>query len=81
MDLDQTLRELHEEKKRVDRAIARLEARLAALSGLTSSRRGRKSMSAEERLEVSRRMSAYWTARRARGEAGESKDDPERVEN
>ena len=66
MDLDKALRDLYVEKKRLDRAIARMEARLALLSGLPRSRRGRKTMNAEERLEVSRRMSAYWAARRAR---------------
>ncbi len=75
MDLDKTLRELYDEKKRIDRAILRLEARLAALSGLASSRRGRKSMSAEERQEVSRRMGAYWAARRARGQRGKRKGE------
>ena len=66
MDLDKVLRDLYLEKKRLDRAIVRLEARLALLSGLPRSRRGRKSMNGEERLQVSRRMSAYWAARRAR---------------
>ena len=64
MDLDPTLRELYKEKKRVDRAIARLESQLAALSKIKNSRRGRRSMSPDERLEVSRRMTAYWAARR-----------------
>lgn len=75
MDLDKTLRDLYAEKKRLDRGIVRLEARLALLSGLPRSRRGRKTMNAEERLEVSRRMCAYWAARRAR--SGEEKRDGE----
>jgi hypothetical protein len=71
MDVLKALRELYAEKKRLDSAIAALEARLragqtggAAKSG--ARRRGRKSMSAAERLEVSKRMTLYWEARRAR---------------
>jgi|ERR1700689_4295775 hypothetical protein len=64
MDVNKALRELHEEKRRLDITIAALEARLDSGSR-TRGRRGRKSMSAAERLEVSRRMSKYWEARRA----------------
>ncbi len=81
MDLDKTLHELYEEKKRIDRTISRLETRLATLSGKPQVRRGRKSMSAEERLEVSRRMSAYWAARRARGGTRKRNGNPESVGN
>jgi hypothetical protein len=70
MDIAKALRELHHEKKRLDSAIAALEARIrAAHNGSRAKpakgRRGRKSMSAAERLEVSRRMTSYWQARRA----------------
>ncbi len=69
MDIIKALHELHAEKKRLDSTIAALEARLAAArkQGARKSpgRRGRKSMSAAERLEVSKRMSLYWEARRA----------------
>jgi hypothetical protein len=70
MDIVKALRELHNEKKRLDAAIAALEARIRAGhngSGAkpAKGRRGRKSMSAAERLEVSRRMKLYWQARRA----------------
>ena len=65
MDLDKTLRELYEEKKRLDRAIARLEERRAEQQQPKRSTRGRKSMGPEERLQVSARMAAYWAARRA----------------
>jgi hypothetical protein len=51
------------------------------LSGKPQARRGRKSMSAEERLEVSRRMSAYWAARRARGGTRKRHGDAESVGN
>jgi hypothetical protein len=64
MDVNKALRELHEEKRRLDITIAALEARLGSGSR-TRGRRGRKSMSAAERLEVSKRMSKYWEARRA----------------
>ena len=71
MDIVKALRELYHEKKRLDAAIAALEARKKAsrTGPLTKSgqgRRGRKNMSAEERLEVSRRMTLYWEARRAK---------------
>ena len=83
MDLDKALRELYEEKKRIERAIARLEMRLASMSGMgQKSKRGRKGMSGEERLKVSARMTAYWAARRARAASdgrSESNDDSERV--
>ena len=64
MDVNKALRELHEEKRRLDIAIAALEARLGNESRARG-RRGRKSMSPAERLEVSKRMSKYWEARRA----------------
>jgi hypothetical protein len=72
MDIVKALRELHLEKKRLDSAIAALEARISTGSRNGSatksrkSRRGRKSMSAAERLEVSRRMTLYWKGRRAK---------------
>ena len=71
MDIVKALRELHNEKKRLDASIALLEARLKAGRRGTApkppkGRRGRKSMSAAERLEVSKRMTLYWEARRAR---------------
>ncbi len=66
MDINKTLRELHQEKRDLDAAIAALEARLHTRAVRpTQSRRGRKSMSPEEREQVSRRMSKYWEARRA----------------
>jgi len=69
MDIVKALRELHTEKKRLDAAIAALETRIkaghAGLGKTAKGRRGRKSMSAAERLEVSRRMTLYWEARRA----------------
>jgi hypothetical protein len=65
MDVYKALRELHEEKSRLDSAIDALEARMKTISTKGSrTRRGRRSMSAEERDEVSRRMSRYWASRR-----------------
>lgn len=71
MDLTKAIRELYEEKKRLDEVIARLEAILEG--GLPRAgaprRRGRAGMSPQERLEVSRRMKEYW-ARRRQGPGG-----------
>ena len=68
MDIVKALRELYNEKKRLDATIASLEARVKVRGSTAKSgkrRRGRKSMSAAERLEVSKRMTLYWEARRA----------------
>ena len=70
MDIVKALRELYLEKKRLDVAIAALEGRVRATktgagAGPAKGRRGRKSMSAAERLEVSKRMTLYWESRRA----------------
>lgn len=66
MDVQKALRELYSEKKILDSAISALEARLKKnLASRSPKRRGRKSMSAEERRAVSERMSRYWQARRA----------------
>ncbi|MBZ5606923.1 MAG: hypothetical protein LAP38_01585 [Acidobacteriia bacterium] len=65
MDVHKTLRELHAERKRIDAAIASIEKRVkAAPARPPRKRRGRKSMSPEERRKVSERMSRYWEARR-----------------
>jgi len=69
MDIFKALRDLYDEKKRLDVAISILEARLKSARGGSvakpaTGRRGRKSMSAAEREEVSRRMTLYWAARR-----------------
>ena len=67
MDWYVAIRELHEEKKRLDRLIAALEAIANGESPEATSslpRRGRKTMSAEERKQVSERMKRYWAGRR-----------------
>ena len=80
MDLDKALRDLYEEKKHLDRAIARLEERQAYLDGTPRrSTRGRKGMGPEERLKVSARMTAYWAARRAKSSDPEQ-DSPQEQE-
>jgi chromosome condensin MukBEF MukE localization factor len=74
VDLYKAIRELIDEKKRIERIISSLEAMqkegMVALPGKAvtktgnAKRRGRKSMSPEERREVSERMARYWEARR-----------------
>ncbi len=61
MDLAAILEELHSEKRRVESAIASLESMQNG-----SRRRGRKFRGAEERQQVSERMTRYWAKRRSR---------------
>ncbi len=76
MDLYKAIRELQEEKRRIDRLIELLEEHLG--SGKEVRRRGRKAMSAEERAEVSRRMRAYWARKKQQeGKTGEPGKPPE----
>jgi septal ring factor EnvC (AmiA/AmiB activator) len=68
MDLIKTIEELRREKQRLDRVIASLEELKAPVGEAATpvrSRRGRKSMSPEERREVSARMKRYWAGRLA----------------
>ena len=76
MDLYRAIRELEQEKKRLDGVISSLEAFIAAGSEAVAApaakmprRRGRKDMTPEERLAVSERMRKYWEARRAKPDA------------
>ncbi len=71
MDLAKTIQELYAQKRHIDRAIAALEElHRSGGSGpevqtlLKKGRRGRTFMGPEERREVSKRMKAYWAARR-----------------
>ena len=71
MDLDSVLRFLHEEKQKLERVIASLEQLLAiqaigSTTAATAKKRGRKSMSEEERRTVSARMKRFWTERKKR---------------
>jgi hypothetical protein len=70
MDLYKVIRTLYDEKKRLDQLIESLEE-LKRTGGpqekkkkAPRKRRGRKSMSVEERLKVSERMKQYWALRR-----------------
>ncbi len=69
MDLHKIIEDLHAERSRLDAVIRSLEILLEESGGsLTASaarkRRGRKSMSQEERRKVSQRMREYWAKRR-----------------
>ena len=81
MDVNKTLQELYEERRQLDIAIAALETRREALAKIASTpRRGRKTMSEEERRAVSARMSKYWEARKAAQAPAESSPDPAGVD-
>jgi len=68
MDVYEAIRDLRKERDRLDATIAVLEARVKwerqQKSGKGKGRRGRKTMSPGERLQVSERMRRYWAARR-----------------
>jgi tagatose-1,6-bisphosphate aldolase non-catalytic subunit AgaZ/GatZ len=68
MDLFKVIDELREERKRLDYTIKALENIMEGEEIASwvkpSKRRGRKSMSREERQRVSDRMRRYWAARR-----------------
>lgn len=70
MDLYKAIQDLYAEKEKLERVIASLEE-LQRTAGAVPpplskpvKRRGRKSMSSEERQEVSERMRKYWAGRR-----------------
>jgi hypothetical protein len=71
MDFYGAIRELLEEKKRLDRLIAALEdmesGKLPEAGDTTPHKRGRKAMSVDERRIVSERMKRYWASRRENG--------------
>ena len=68
MNINKAIRELHEEKKRLDRVIASLEEMqqnaVQQIAAVPEKKRGRKSMDHEARQEVSERMKRYWDMRR-----------------
>ena len=78
MDVFKIIQELYREKLRLERIIESLEGMedRPAQAGAPAGRRGRKSMNAEERREVSQRMKAYWAARRAAKGGGPPKGGP-----
>ena len=70
MDLYKAIQDLYAEKEKLERVIASLEelqrtAGAMPLLPKPAKRRGRKSMSATERQEVSERMRKYWASRRS----------------
>jgi hypothetical protein len=66
IDFTKTLEVLRREKEKLERAIAALEELQTEgeIRAPLWSRRGRKSMTAEERQEISERMKKYWAGRR-----------------
>ncbi len=69
MDLYKAIQELYAEKEKLERVIASLEELQRTAAGVPAipkpgKRRGRKSMTAKERREVSERMKKYWASRR-----------------
>jgi hypothetical protein len=83
MDLYKAIKDLYEQKKRLDLVIASLEE-LEKTAGSAAmeppKRRGRPNMDAEARREVSERMKHYWAKRRREGKAVQPKPrrQPER---
>lgn len=73
MDLFKAIRQLYEERERLNRVIASLEeleknaGKLDQETAAVLKRRGRKSMSDRERQQVSERMKQYWANRRKKG--------------
>jgi hypothetical protein len=69
MDLDGIIRELLDERKRLDRMIRALENQGPGGSSPRRSkgRQGRKSMDGAARQQVSERMKQYWAKRREQG--------------
>jgi hypothetical protein len=71
VDLNKIIHDLRQEKAKLDQIIASLEE-LQSETGTPArptSRRGRRFMGAEDRLEVSRRMKKYWENRRRQAAA------------
>jgi hypothetical protein len=69
MDLYKAIQDLYAEKEKLERVIASLEELQQAGGSVPvlergGKRRGRKSMNAKERQEVSERMKRYWANRR-----------------
>jgi len=68
MDLYKAIQDLYAEKEKLERVIASLEDLQRSAENMPAlprpvKRRGRKSMGAKERAEVSRRMKNYWANR------------------
>ena len=76
IDLRNVLKDLYTERERLEHVITSLEAlqqgSAAGLPPLKKTNRGRKSMGAKERREVSERMRKYWAARRKKNTSAAS---------
>jgi hypothetical protein len=70
MDLTRIIQQLYAERDRVQQAIATLEQfqQEKTTAAPAHRKRGRKSMSAEERKVVAERMKTYWANRRQQNE-------------
>lgn len=66
MDLLEIVRLLRAHSEELDEAISSLEKLREGVVPAKKGRRGRKSMSPDERREVSERMRAYWASRRSK---------------
>jgi hypothetical protein len=67
MDLQETIRQLQVQKRRIEVVIANLEELQGTHGGgnfVIPKRRGRKSMGPEERRQISDRIKRYWATRR-----------------
>jgi hypothetical protein len=69
MDLLKMIADLRQEKEKIDQVIASLEELQATIGFSTNGaapkgRRGRKSMGAAERQQVSQRMKKFWSGKR-----------------
>jgi RNase H-fold protein (predicted Holliday junction resolvase) len=75
VNINKAIRELYEEKKRLDRVISSLEEMqrngAVVVASPLQKRRGRKSMDEHARQEVSERMKRYWDERRKHDQAVE----------
>jgi hypothetical protein len=67
MNIQQVIRDLYFEKEKLERAIAALEELQQGFHQQepNAKRRGRKSMSPQERKEVSERMKRHWASQHA----------------
>jgi len=75
MDVFKAIRDLIDERKRIEQMIAYFEGKLHEQAP-PKARRGRKAMSAEERQRVSDRMKRYWAMRRqTRGRSSDGSPD------
>jgi hypothetical protein len=74
MDLMEIIHQLREERNNLNAIIHSIEQLnrgvLSQISPATPGRRGRRVMTAADRLEVSRRMRAYWATRREEKQHG-----------